>query len=221
MSPAHLHDLLPGYVLGDLEPQDLAQVAAHLPGCAACRTEVARLREALFSLAGDLPAAEAPPGSWERLQARRGAVRPLSPQPLRWAWLAAAAAVVLLAVGGDAGWRALNPSAQASAKRWEAQGATRLTLSHGGEPFGDLLVRPDGQALVVLRRPAPAGQVYQVWGRRTDGPRASAPLSLGVTGGTVLQVVWTGLDSVGVSLEPPGGSPAPTHPLGRATLPKI
>lgn len=226
----HPTELLPGYVLGDLEQPELESVEAHLSGCSTCRAEVARLRDALFSLADDLPDAALPSGGWERLQARRAAgAIPLTTQPPlravprlhrpRWPWLAAAA-VVVLALTPLTTRLMTAPSPQTTAERWEAQGASRLTLaSPDGQAFGTLLVRPDGQALVILARPAPAGQVYQAWGRTGSGTGARVPVSLGLTGGTALQVGWRGYASVGISVEPAGGSPAPTRPLGRVALP--
>ncbi|THF68354.1 hypothetical protein E7T06_16985 [Deinococcus sp. Arct2-2] len=226
----HPTELLPGYVLGDLTGPELESVETHLSGCADCRAEVARLRDALFSLADDLPDAALPSGAWQRLQARRtvSAVprrshRPLSVAPRlqrpRWPWLAAAA-VVVLALGVITTRPFTEPSQQATAAQWEAQSVRRVMLTaQGSEPFGTLFVRPDGQALVVLTRPAPTGQVYQAWGRRGNGPDAGVPVSLGLTGGTVMQVGWRGYASVGISVEPAGGSPAPTQPLGRVALP--
>lgn len=213
---AHPTDLLPGYVLGDLEASDARAVEVHLPGCSSCRTEVARLRDALYSLADDLPAASPPTETWGRIQARR--VPPAS-RPVLWPWISAAAVVALLALGGNTVWLWPELSRQVSVQSWEAQGATRRALtSRDGQTFGALLVRPDGQALVVLDRPAPQGQVYQAWGRQARGPRAGVPVSLGLTSGTVMQVPWTGFDSLGISVEPAGGSPAPTRPLGRVQL---
>jgi len=223
MTAPHPNDLLPGYVLGDLAAQEFERVEVHLLGCATCRAEVARLRDALFSLADELPSTPVPPGTWERIQTRRTAARPLprTSRPVFWPWLSAAAVVTLLALGGYTAWTRLTPPAQVSVQRWEAQGATRLALtSREGKAFGALLVHPDGQALVVLDRPAPGGQVYQAWGRQASGPRAGVPVSLGLTDGAVMQVVWTGFDSVGISVEPMGGSPAPTRPLGRVNLPR-
>lgn len=228
----HPTELLPGYVLGDLDAPELESVEAHLTVCAPCRTEVARLRDAVFSLADDLPEAAVPTGTWERLQARRtaGAIQhPTQPTPTvvprlhrpRWPWLAAAA-VLVLALNPLTIRLMTPPSPQTTAERWEAQGASRLTLaSPDGRAFGTLLVRSDGQALVILTRPAPAGQVYQAWGRTGSGTGARVPVSLGLTGGTVLQVGWRGYASVGISVEPAGGSLAPTRPLGRVALPGV
>ncbi|GAA5512439.1 hypothetical protein Dcar01_01153 [Deinococcus carri] len=220
---AHPLDLLPGYVLGHLDAPEAETVEVHLLGCPVCRAEVARLRDALFSLADDLPLAVPPSDTWDRIQARR-AVRPPPPvsRPVLWPWLSTAVVVALLALGGYTAWTRLALPQQASVQRWEAQGSTRLALtSRDGRAFGTLLVRPDGQALVVLDRPAPTGQVYQAWGRQASGPRAGVPVSLGLTDGTVMQVAWTGFDSLGISVEPMGGSPAPTRPLGRVNLPGV
>ena len=141
----------------------------------------------------------------------------------RPAWPLAAAITAALVLGGYATWMLVTPpSQQTDVSRWEAQGAVRLPLStRTGEVFGALWVRPDGQALVVLNRPAPNGQVYQAWGRQAGGPQATVPVSLGITGTTVMQVRWQGYGSVEISIEPAGGSPAPTQPLGRVNLPGV
>lgn len=225
---AHPTNLLPGYVLGDLDGVETGTVETHLSTCPVCRAEVSGLRNALFSMADDLPGAAPPASTWNRIQARRSAISSgkfrqpggmsSHRQRPRWLWLAAAATVVL-AVGTVVPRLVGAPSQQAVVRQWEAQGASRLTLlSRDGQAFGTLLVRTDGQALVVLRTPAPNGRVYQAWGRQTGGAPTAGPVSLGFTDGTVMQVAWRGYASVGISVEPAGGSPAPTHPLGRVVL---
>ena len=234
----HPTELLPDSVLGSLEPAQQVLVETHLLSCAVCRAEVARLRDALFSLADDLPAAPVPEGSWEKIQARRSMasaqastvqVSPTQVSPSTApsrripVWPLAAAVALIVVVGG---YLRLNPAqpivtAQNSVQQWQQQGATRLTLaSKAGVPYGSMYVRSDGRALLVLNTPAAPGQVYQAWGRQASGPRAGVPTSLGLTAGTVLEVSWRGYDSVGVSIEPTGGSRAPTHPLGRTRLPE-
>ncbi|WP_161884123.1 anti-sigma factor domain-containing protein [Deinococcus alpinitundrae] len=229
----HPTDLLPDYVLASLDPDQDMTVDTHLQSCADCRVEVARLREALFSLADDLPAVAVPEGPWKAIQAQRSrssAQAPPSSAPsvsvrLRRfpVWPLAAAIALIMAVGGYTlvSTRSGVQTAQASARHWLAQGARLLTLtSKNGQPYGSMYVRPDGRALLVLNKKAAPGQVYQAWGRQASGPRAGVPTSLGLTGGTVMEVSWRGYDSVGVSIEPAGGSLAPTHPLGRTRLPE-
>lgn len=219
MTPDHPRELLPGYVLGDLERPELERVEAHLLDCPTCRAEVARLQDALYSLAEELPPVSVPADSWARLQARQPEPQALARYSLP-RWPLAAGLALLLSLGGYAAWRVLTvPSVTAQVKQWQLQGARQVALkTRQGEEFGTLLVRPDEQCLVVLKQRPPPGQVYQVWGRQSGG--ANVPISLGLTDGLTVQVYYGGFDSVGVSLEPAGGSPRPTHPLGRADLPK-
>lgn len=224
MTGGHPRELLTGYVLGDLEWQELELVETHLLECASCRAEVARLHDALYSLAEELPPATLPKDSWERLRKRQPA--PAPPQrPARSRaiqWPLAAGLALLVTVGGYAAWRELSPpSLQAQVEQWKRQGAVQLALrTRQGEEFGTLLVRADEQCLVVLNKRPPPGQVYQVWGRQERGPNAGVPISLGLTDGLIVQVYYGEFDSMGVSLEPVGGSARPTHPLGRVNLPK-
>jgi Anti-sigma-K factor rskA len=235
----HPNELLPDHVLRSLKPAQEVLVDTHLLSCAVCRAEVARLRDGLFSLADDLPDTPAPEGSWEKIQARRGVVSaqtsaaqtsaeqasppPSIPSRRLPVWPLAAAIALIVAVGGYLRLSPAQPvvTAQDSVQSWQQQGARRLTLaSKAGIPYGSMYLRPDGRALLVLKEKAAPGQVYQAWGRQASGPRAGVPTSLGLTGGTVLEVSWRGYDSVGVSVEPTGGSPVPTHPLGRTQLPE-
>ncbi|WP_407543451.1 anti-sigma factor (plasmid) [Deinococcus radiomollis] len=225
----HPTELLPDYVLGSLDTAQAVNVDTHLLSCAVCRAEVARLQDALFSLADDLPVAPVPNGSWEKIQAQRSAAAvqaslPVSVPARRFlTWSLAAAIALIVAVGG---YRLVSPrsgfqTAQVSARHWLDQGARQLAMtSKNGQPYGSMYVRPDGRALLILNKKAAPGQVYQAWGRQASGPHAGVPTSLGLTDGTVLEVAWRGYDSVGVSVEPTGGSPAPTHPLGRTKLPE-
>lgn len=227
-SPCPGAEVLAGFVLGDLEPHRRESAEAHLLTCEPCRGEVARLRDALFGLVERLPPAAAPAETWERLRARQaalprpGAVSRGDPAKVavwgrRWPLVAAVAAA--FALGGSASWTLLRPTPGQLTQRWLAQGATPLTLAaEGGEAVGTLLLRADGQALVLLTREPPTGQVYQVWGQRR--PATALPISLGMTEHTSLEVIrCTSYDSVRVSLEPVGGSPAPTGSVGRVRLP--
>ncbi len=56
MSTEHVHELLPLYALGALEPAEQALVEAHLPVCAECHTEADELLLVAHSLAATVPA---------------------------------------------------------------------------------------------------------------------------------------------------------------------
>lgn len=99
-------DRLNQYVDGTLPAGEQQEVEQHLPRCAACREEVARLRE-LLTRAAALPRSIQPPHDlWAGIEARMNEakgeeVRGKSAGEAAWFWrgVLAAAAVMVLAVG--------------------------------------------------------------------------------------------------------------------------
>jgi anti-sigma factor ChrR (cupin superfamily) len=89
---------LVGFADGTLPPGSRADVAAHLSVCLECRAVVDDLRRVQAAVR-QLPPLEPPHNAWPRIERAlraSGAARRHS----RWPWLAAAAAVTLVAVGG-------------------------------------------------------------------------------------------------------------------------
>jgi anti-sigma-K factor RskA len=62
-------ELTAGYALDALDPQDLADFEAHLPGCARCQDAVARFTDITAALAQTAPAAEPSPDLGDRIMA--------------------------------------------------------------------------------------------------------------------------------------------------------
>ncbi len=128
--------LLDEYLDGTLAAPDQARVEAHLAGCAACRAELAALRE-LTAAARALPPSLTPDSdAWPAI-ARRTMARPTVRS--RW-WLQAAAAVALLVAGyGLAQWhgRAAGdgyPAARAAYEQASTHLARELTRGAGALP---------------------------------------------------------------------------------------
>ena len=121
---SHPSELLPWYVNGTLEGDELREVEEHLRSCLVCRREVEGLRE----LRGEMQQAapKPPPGGLERLMeelegGRGGAWRTRGPRRLgfpHWRPLAAAvmAATVVAAVGLGV-WRPWSPEAPPPGQR--------------------------------------------------------------------------------------------------------
>jgi anti-sigma-K factor RskA len=88
-------------------------------------------------------------------------------------------------------------------------------LDPGGRQTGWALRTAQGEVLLLLKSPPPPGRVYQAW-LILDGQRKS----LGLSPTPLLEVGPLPEESlVGVSVEPPGGSPAPTTPsVGRTRI---
>ncbi len=190
----HPEDLLPDYAMGLLEDEEQKRVEAHLQVCPRCRAEVRALREAYYSL----PLALKPPAPRRRR-------RPLL--------LFAAALAALLLVLAVPAYRQARAGAELLALLARPEARVETLRAEDGRFLGRVVLTGDGEALLVLAAPPPPGKVYQAWGHTAKGP-----VSLGITAGRVLRVRTAGFQAVGVSLEPPGGSPRPTHPLGRVPL---
>ena len=224
MSDPHpIRDLLPGYSLGILDEEEKSGVREHLAACAACRAELASFRETAGRLAAAAPQRDLPAGLEARImRAVRG--RPLPRRPAR-SWFSrpaltgiAAAFAVALGAGNLLQWTGvLAPAARGTPPRL----ATAVLSGTGGAPeaYGTIVLDPKDNKGVLAVTGLPAldtGRQYQLWLIR-DGQRRSAgvfsPDSDGY--GSMLLTVpadFRDFQSFGVSVEPRGGSPAPTGP---------
>jgi anti-sigma-K factor RskA len=200
-----MHDLVAGYALDALTPEEERSFEAHLAGCSRCQEELAGFTTLAASLAFAAPESKPSPRVRGRLLAvahnDRAQVVPLRP---RWAYaaVAIAAAAACLAVGLGV-WGATRPGTQPSALR---------TLSLRGAA-GTVVVTGDHHAtLVVSGLPAaPSGKTYEIWVMRKN---AAAPAGLfSAKSQTATVRLARPLPSgsfVGVTLEPAGGSARPT-----------
>jgi Anti-sigma-K factor rskA/Putative zinc-finger len=215
----HPIDPLVDYALGSLEAAERVQLEAHLQGCAECRAEVARLRDALALLPEELEPVAVPQGSWERIEKQiRPAPRAFLP---RWT-LPAAATLFLLVTGflGNAWLRGQATLREASdnaalVNRWLSWQDVRFVplTNKSGQTLGRVLVLKDGRALVVMPEAAPAGQSYQAWGL-FERSRTAPAASLGVSNRAVFEVRTEAYPWFWLSLEPSGGSKLPTKGVG-------
>jgi anti-sigma-K factor RskA len=258
------HDLTAAYAVDALTGDEARQAEAHLEVCAACRAELAQLREVLADLVApveppaamrdsvlaalddveQLPPAAAPAAPLRALpdpagrpevaapatgddelaqrRTRRGARR----TPSRWLpAVAAAAAAVLVAAAALGGWTALRwrdqaqqaqQAAAAVAQIAAAPDAVTVAASGGGAGWGSARVVASaslGEAVIVPTgvEPAPRGSTWQLWW--VTGEQAPRPAGLlsGPDGSPeVLEGAADGATAVAVTLEPAGGSSAPT-----------
>lgn len=206
-----LRELLPDYALGLLEGEEKARLEQALQSYPELRQELLELQAVLLRLPESLPPVLPPPRAWASIRQRA------FPRRNFLGWAAAALVLVGLGLGGwGVGfyrqYQALAEE-QTRVARWLADPEVKWQLikNSEGQAFGTMLWREEGPCLMVLREPPPPGRVYQAWGRKSGAD----PVSLGVFSGRVFETNYEGFDFMGVSLEPPGGSPQPTKPLGR------
>ena len=206
------------YVLDALDQAERAAVDRHLAECADCRALFAEEARVLDALGRGVPQVPPPAALRDRVLAtarpRASASRGIYP------WLAAAAAVILLA---GAGWQLSRRNAEHDRSMAIVAAADLVQF----ELRGDASAPARARALWSHRHgmvftaeglaPLPAGRTYQLW-----VISRGAPISAGVfeardgqarivmaTPGTLTQV-----DAVAVTVEPAGGLPAPsTSPI--------
>jgi anti-sigma-K factor RskA len=221
-------DDVAAYALGALDAADAERFERHLTHCAVCPDELSAFRQVVGTLRAsapirpapgelrqrvlravtDEPAGTARVGSGDRLRPRRPRLR-----VRRHVWAPGAVlACALLAVAGVT----LTTNSSAT---------VRVIHAHvSGQGTAELRVRNDRGELVLHHfSPPPAGQIYEVWFKRSAGAPAPANALFSVTAGGEADVVIPrdirGVQTVTVTPEPAGGTRSPTHPaVVRAVL---
>jgi hypothetical protein len=220
----HPSDLLAAFALDALTHDERTRVAAHLVGCAACRSEVSRFQQvtAVLPLANPVPDAPRPElrdrilreATAVRQARQRPAPRRPAPRLLRLpsvaGWLAAAA-LFLISLGLGALDLTLaqrpqalqQPGTVALAATADAPGASGRVLVDGGRP----------SILTVDNLPPPGtGLVYEAW---VIGPGGPEPAGTFVTtsdgrGALALTRPAQSGEVVAVTAEPTPGRASPS-----------
>ena len=224
----HITDLLPAYVLDALTDVELAQVAEHLAICRTCQLEY----ESLQAVADDLPLALAqtrPPDTvktslMHAIHTAQAINQPVtqaaSGQRLSDLFRARLPAlglllIVLLAVGNLLLWRRLALVNQQALTPMRVVNIASTQNSAGAA--GTLIMDPNGNygTLVVDNLAAlDTSHQYQVWLVRGGQRISGGVFSVNPEGYASLEILapmpLIQYDSIGVTVEPYGGSPGPT-----------
>lgn len=228
-----IEGLIPAYALGATDPDESHVVEEHLPSCSQCRALLVDHRMLADDMLFAVSPISAPFGLTERMQKRLELARPAEAQRPWWTRLRrgllvpALAAAILLLVVSNVYWigrtQGLERRATTQTSTFEALvDAPAVYLQANTAVAGEqgvVYASSDGAlALVcVYGMPAlPADKTYQVWLVK-DGRRESGGVFNVSEYGFGLLVVrpqgsLDGYDSMGISVEPAGGSSAPTSP---------
>ena len=201
-----MHELVAGYALDALTPEEERGFEAHLAGCSRCQEELAGFTTLAASLAFAAPESKPSPRVRGRLLAvahnDRAQVVPLRP---RWAYAAVAAAAVAACLALGLGvWGATRPGTQ--------QAAPQALPLHGAA--GTVIVDGNRQATLVVSglSRAPGGKTYEAWVMKGHGARPAGLFSAAKpTTVLSLSVPVPAGTRVAVTIEPAGGSPHPTR----------
>lgn len=232
MSDPDVHTLTGAYSLDALDGPEREAFEAHLRTCAACREEVAGLTAAASRLA-DAASARPPADLRARVLAEVAGTRQLSPLPevtrldehraRRWyTQPATAAAALLLVVTAGTATFAVNENRRAERAEQRAEQVVaiatdpqRVEVTQPASSGGSgTVVAAEGSALFRARDlpRLPDDRVYQLWRIRGE-----AAQSIGVLGrGGALEALVADVaptDSLGLTVEPDGGSESPTGEL--------
>ena len=224
----HVIDLLPAYVLDALTDDEMNQVAEHLTECLTCQAELARMQQVADELPLALVQTTPPPEVKSRLMksVHSHQVKLSTPNQLTfWQRLKGLlrtrmpalvlALIVVMVLSDLLIWRQLNLANRQASTSMQLVALANTPNSSGAE--GTLIMDPNGKygTLVVdnLATLDPSKQ-YQVWlikgGERTSGgvfsvnPDGYASLELHAASPLAQ------FDSIGITIEPTGGSPGPT-----------
>jgi anti-sigma-K factor RskA len=227
-----IHALSGAYAVDALDDDERVEFEEHLAVCAECRAEVASFRET-GALIAETEAVEPPASMRAGVLAGIGEIRPLPPEAtstperveptpatvvrrrLFPQLLAAAAAVVLLAAGAVL-WHPWQQDGgnDVAAQILNAPDAMRVTEKLPGGHGELTLVRSASlKRAVMIGDHLPAagsGKTYQLWYQQPGQPMVSAGLMTSTDEPTVLSGDAATAVAAAVSVEPAGGSKAPT-----------
>jgi anti-sigma-K factor RskA/putative zinc finger protein len=221
-----IHTLSGAYAVDAVDDIERAAFERHLAECADCRAEVASLREAAALLA-ETTTTEPPAALRNRVLADITTVRQLPPEvrptqparrrhPVRLL-VAAAAAVVLVGAGAVAvtqPWEDPTRSLTATEQVLEAPDAQSTTLEFEGGASATV-THSDELEQAVLKTvdmpPPPEGKVYQVWlDQPGKGMVSAAVMPVKEDQVLLLEGDAATATGAGITVEPEGGSTAPT-----------
>jgi hypothetical protein len=211
------HDLVAGFALDALDPDESARFAAHLPTCGQCRAELAALTETATAYGSSTRIA--PPAELEdRLmgslfgespdQVTPGAsgadVIAIAPRP-RWYLPVAAAAAFILGAGLVAGTVRLTTSDSSSQIVAEAQKIAQIAAApdthfmpldlDSGSAKVMVSEEMNGAAIMASDLPMPeSGMQYRVWTMMSDGSMVPAATFLPDNDGHASAVLDTEVD---------------------------
>jgi anti-sigma factor RsiW len=221
----HVLELLPAYALDCLEAAEARPVAEHLRGCVICRNELMAFQAVAGKLALAVPNAGPSPDLKLRLLERIQGLSSTQPQPARRLFLQR-----LLPVAGIIGLLLIMGLAVSNSRLWQRLAQSEVlagplgmraialqNTSAAPSASGIVIVGADGLngVLVVDHLPPLTSQrEYQLWLMR-DGARTSgAVFSVDESGyrGVRIESPESLLlySEVEVTIEPSGGSSAPT-----------
>jgi anti-sigma-K factor RskA len=224
MNDSTLLDLISAYALGALSDEERAQVEAFLAQSEEARNELRVYQEMLTGLAATAPARKAPAHLTEDFRQRLNAASTIIPMPQRRVtistrWIVAAAALLVVMFGALFVYLSTqsDPQQQTIRAILSDNAATKVALAPQPNTNGTVsfvTVPGKDQGVLTAQLPPLENQKqYQLWFIKDNNPEASVTFD-GTTDSKPLLVMLPAsiknYDAVAITVEPRGGSKAPT-----------
>ena len=223
MSTHDIHALSGAYAVDALDDVERAQFRQHLAECPECRGEVVTLQEAA-TLLGGLDASAPPPALRDRVLADIKTTRPLPPEvpgpaARRRPWLRPLVAAAVVAGTVGLGTVVVDQVRTDGTSQSQLSAADKVlgapdarTVSAalpGGARARIVHSASQGKAVLITSSmpAAPKGKVYELWWQSPTGDMIPAGL---MTDAYSFDRDATAAKGVGLTVEPVGGSKAPT-----------
>jgi anti-sigma-K factor RskA len=219
-----LHSLAAAYALDALDPVERRRFEAHYPECPTCRDEVSGFRETAARLPASTPAA-LPADLKARVMAEVAGTRQLPPRvaetpsaPRRAPLITLAAAVVVVALVGFAfvlSRSGGDPADQELAQVLSAPDAVTVALEGDSDATLRVVYSASQDRAVLVGadlEQVPDDETYQLWTLAGSEPSSAGVFRPTGDGDVISTVAAPGVspDAWAVTVEPDGGSPAPT-----------
>ena len=232
-SHAPFRENIPAYAIGALDAKDTHALEAHLKTCASCRAELAEYRSLSDSLLTAVPPKQPPAALRKRLQSQLPSAQKTKPQQWNWSFSQLALGISLILLLAMNLYSILQMrTMQLEQTRLNSQYRTsQIVLSMLAYPnterviinsdkvVGSLVLDKDRDivAIIIWNMPElPEDETYQVWLRDAQGERISGgiftpePDEAYTTKIVFLKQSLSDFAGIGVTVEPAGGSDAPT-----------
>lgn len=225
----HVIDRLPAYVLDALTDDEMEQVAEHLAGCQTCQVELARIQQVADELPLALAQTTPPPDVKVKLM-RTIHTHQVNPstisQPTSLGQRLASllrtrlpalglALIVVMVLGNLLLLRQLNLANRQTSTPMRVYALANTQNSPGA--VGTLIMDPNGKygTLVVDNLASlDSNKQYQVWLIKGAAHTSGGVFSVNPDGYGSLEILapqpLVQYDSIGITIEPAGGSPGPT-----------
>lgn len=215
-----IRDLLPAYAIGAVNEEERASIEVALTQHPDLQDELSSYDAIFEGLALTVPQVDPPDDLGARLFERARKIRSVSFPIRNWRWYVFPAAAVLMVLFGVLIWQVATSPSTSRIDEILNESESRTFMIAGAEDFENVVGRfvlADNRQQAVLELnnlPHMEEKSFQLWLTEGGVDKVSAALIEANRDKTLLlvniPVKWESIEAIGMTVEPKGGSPAPS-----------